>query len=181
MLLGGYCNKTGKCLIIIFSPLPAFILDLCTSPHFTPLSFILMEIAFTRELTRCWTAPLAQLLPESVKHSGWVVFGSQLRIYVCVCGRLAMGGARRICADAPDTAGWADERYQTRTSLPLHKGFPRQSDELRTERGRLITVLLDTPGFTKDNWLERDDTSKRQLRWAVKLFPPFALSFSPSL
>lgn len=72
---------------------------------FRPLSFFLMEIAFTREIAGCWRAPLIQLLPESVKRSGSVVFGSQLRICVWAPGD---GGARRkvraqICA--PVTAG----------------------------------------------------------------------------
>ncbi len=58
---------------------------------FRPLSFIPMEVAFTREVTGCWKAPLAQLLPESVKRSGSVVFGSQLRICVWALARGVRG------------------------------------------------------------------------------------------
>lgn len=72
---------------------------------FRPLSFIPMEVAFTREVTGCWMAPLAQLLPESVKRSGSVVFGSQLRI--CVWAPGERGAWRKVRAEicAPVTAG----------------------------------------------------------------------------
>lgn len=122
-----------------------------TSPHqaiFRPLSFIPMEIAFTRGVTGCWLAPLAQLLLESVKRSGSVVFGSQLRICVWAPGD---GGAGR---NLRSRHCWTDERYRKRTRLPFQSWFPRQSNgfpNCGTERGRLITVLLNTPGFTEDN------------------------------
>ncbi len=58
---------------------------------FRPLSFIPMEVAFTREVTGCWKAPLAQLLHESVKRSGSVVFGSQLRICLWALARGVRG------------------------------------------------------------------------------------------
>lgn len=122
--------------------------DFTTQAIFRPLSFIPMEIVFTREVTGCWMAPLAQLLPESVKRSGSGVFGSQLRICVWAPGD---GG----CAEKSALRHrWTDERYQKRTRLPFQNWFPRQSNwfpNCGTERGRLITVLLNSPGFTKDN------------------------------
>jgi len=107
-----------------------------------------MEIVFTREETGCWMAPLAQLLPKSVKRSGSGVFGSQLRICVWAPGD---GG---LAEKSAFRHRWIDERYQKSTRLPFQKWFPRQSNwfpNCGTERGRLITVLLNTPGFTKDN------------------------------
>lgn len=116
---------------------------------FRPLSFIIMEIAFTREVAGCWRAPLIQLLPESVKRSGSVVFGSQMRICVWAPGD---GGCAEKSAgrDLRSSHRWTDERYQMRTRmrLPFHNGFPRQSNgfpNYGTERGRLITFLLNTP------------------------------------
>lgn len=100
---GTGCYKRKKNFFFLF--LSASITT--ASPHqaiFRPLSFIPMEIAFTRGVTGCWMAPHAQLLPESVKRSGSVVFGSQLRICVWAPGD---GGARRKVraeACAPDTA-----------------------------------------------------------------------------
>ncbi len=115
---------------------------------FRPLSFIPMEVAFTREVTGCWKAPLAQLLPESVKRSGSVVFGSQLRI--CVWA-LARGVRGEKCGPKFALQSPLDSEQMSGTKsacLPFHNWFPRQSNgflNCSTERGRPITVSPNTP------------------------------------
>ncbi len=129
---------------------------------FRPLSFIPMELAFTREVTGCWKAPLAQLLPESVKRSGSVVFGSQLRI----CVWAGEGGCVEKSAgrNLRSSHRWTVNRWAVlkARALPFHNWFPRQSNgflNCSTERGRLITVSPTPPNSPRI-------ISLRGLTWA---------------